>query len=141
MQTNSTEDRAGKSPPGPLSTSSLGFLARPGSAKLRERELHHRMPSTGPQLFAGEHSRIHSQGSSRRTGPPTVTWDPIWAVQLLTSQARANQKYSPCVHPHSAAAVGFGVFLLLVEQHQGSRGEAEPLATLNTLHLSDLVCT
>lgn len=47
-------------------------------------------------------------GEQQRAGPPTVSLDPIWAVQLLSLQARANHKQSPCVDLHSAAVVGFG---------------------------------
>lgn len=64
------------------------------------QDLNPRMLSTGPQLFTGEYSRIHVQGSSKRTGPPIVSLDLIWSVQLSSLQARANHHYPPYVHLH-----------------------------------------
>lgn len=95
------------------------------------------MLSTGPQLFSRENSRIQVQGSSKRTGPPTVSLYLIWSVQLFSLQARANHKYSPYAHLHNGFFLGFGVFSILVEQHQPNTGETEPSPTLNTFNLSD----
>lgn len=48
------------------------------------QDLNLKMLSTGSQLFIGECSRIHVQGSSKRTGRPIVSLDLISSVQLFT---------------------------------------------------------
>lgn len=93
------------------------------------------MPSTGPQLSTGEYSRIHIQGSSKELGLPLSVW--IQSGQFSCSVYKPGQTINSLPVQIFTVLLLLVLGLILVEQHQPSRGETEPLPTLNTLHLPD----